>query len=453
MSNLKILIVDDVEANIISLEYLLNEYFEKIDIMTAKSGESALKIAFTNSINLIILDIQMPIMDGFETATFLKSNQKTKDIPIIFLTAAFKEEEFQKRGFGIGAIDYLTKPIDNHQFINKLKLYIEIFSKNKELAELNSNLEKTIKNEEKLFLQNENQKKVFQSILDAEQNLVIVTSYNKISFVNNALLEYFDVKNILEFQEKYNCILDSFLDEPNSLCLSHINQEVENKAHELYKLVQECDEANRVIYMLDQRGHKKSFYINVSIVKDENGDDQHLISLTDITKMRIAQSKISKQAYTDALTGVYNRSMFNEIVESEIKKTIRYKRPFSCAIIDIDLFKNVNDTYGHLIGDEVLIMLAQAINSNIRDADTFARWGGEEFVLLFPETSIEDSKGITEKLRVLVEELYHSTAGNITVSFGLTEYKKNDTIESIFKRCDDALYEAKDSGRNCIRFI
>jgi len=135
LNNLKILIVDDTPANLISLEYLLNEYFDNIDILKAVNGEEALKVAFASKINLIILDIQMPVMDGFETALFLKKNKKTKEIPIIFLTAAFKEEEFTKKGFEVGAVDYLTKPINNNQLINKLKLYIELFKKNLELLE------------------------------------------------------------------------------------------------------------------------------------------------------------------------------------------------------------------------------------------------------------------------------------------------------------------------------
>jgi len=135
LDNLNILIVDDTQANLISLEYLLNDYFNNINIIKASNGEEALKSAFSTNIDLIILDIQMPVMDGFETATFLKKNKKTKDIPIIFLTAAFKEEEFTKKGFEVGAVDYLTKPINNNQLINKLRLYIELFKKNKELLE------------------------------------------------------------------------------------------------------------------------------------------------------------------------------------------------------------------------------------------------------------------------------------------------------------------------------
>ena len=132
----------------------------------------------------------------------------------------------------------------------------------------------------------------------------------------------------------------------------------------------------------------------------------------------------------------------------ELKRVGRYKNNLSIAILDIDHFKNFNDTYGHLIGDEVLIMLAKNINNIIRDTDTFARWGGEEFVILFPNTDINEAKIICEKLKDRVSKLKHEEAGNITVSFGVTQYKQNDTLETIFKRCDDALYDSKANGRN-----
>ncbi len=140
MSNIKVLIVDDVEANRVSLQYLIHEFLEDVELFLAESGEAALKTTFKNEIDIIILDIQMPGMDGFDTAKFLKSNPRTQNIPIIFLTAAFKEEEFQQKGFELGAIDYLTKPIENLQFINKLKLYIEVILKNKQLEKVNASL-------------------------------------------------------------------------------------------------------------------------------------------------------------------------------------------------------------------------------------------------------------------------------------------------------------------------
>lgn len=145
--NIKILAVDDVESNRVSLYYLINEYMNNVELILASSGEEALKVTYKEEIDIIILDIQMPGLDGFDTAKYLKSNPKTKDIPIIFLTAAFKKEEFQQKGFEIGAIDYLTKPIEDLQLINKLKLYIEIIRKNKELVKVNEHLHETLQKE------------------------------------------------------------------------------------------------------------------------------------------------------------------------------------------------------------------------------------------------------------------------------------------------------------------
>ncbi len=147
MKNITILAVDDIEANRVSLQYLIHEYLENVHLILASSGEEALKITYKEEVDIIILDIQMPGLDGFDTAKYLKSNPRTQNIPIIFLTAAFKKEEFQQKGFQIGAVDYLTKPIENHQFINKLNLYIEVIIKNKQLKAVNDNLYKALQKE------------------------------------------------------------------------------------------------------------------------------------------------------------------------------------------------------------------------------------------------------------------------------------------------------------------
>ena len=443
MDKTKILLVDDVEANLISLEYLLHEYFDNLDIISVGSGEEALKVSFSQSLDLIILDIQMPVMDGFETAKFLQSSKKTKEIPIIFLTAAFKEEEFQKKGFAIGAVDYLTKPIDNKHFINKLRLYIEIFTKNRKLKELNENLTTIIAKEKELHRENKRQKKILQTILDTEKNLVIVSDLKRLSFANSAFLEFFCIDSIEGFYEEKGSLIELFLNEPNTL---HFEDE-----EEMLEMLLKHDEAQRVVCLHDCNGKKKSFYLNLSKTEDE--DDLYLLSFTDITKMQENYTTISKQAYYDGLTGIYNRTKFNEFLEYEIQRASRIENTFCCAILDIDHFKNFNDKYGHLVGDEILIMIAQIINKNTRVTDKFARWGGEEFVMLFSDTSLDQATKITQKFRGLVKSLLHPKAGGVTASFGITQYKKGDTINSLFKRCDDALYEAKEDGRDNVKVL
>ena len=167
-----------------------------------------------------------------------------------------------------------------------------------------------------------------------------------------------------------------------------------------------------------------------------------------LENMQEKQKITEKKASTDSLTGIYNRHKFDEILKEEIFRVKRYQNPFCITILDIDKFKNFNDTFGHLIGDEVLIMLANNLQNTTRKTDTFARWGGEEFVILFRETDINSAKTICNHLRVNIEELNHPLAGSITASFGVTQYKEDDTQESLLKRCDDALYKAKNGGRN-----
>jgi diguanylate cyclase (GGDEF)-like protein/PAS domain S-box-containing protein len=159
-------------------------------------------------------------------------------------------------------------------------------------------------------------------------------------------------------------------------------------------------------------------------------------------------------AYTDNLTGISNRNKFEEVIKYELKQLKRQTNPkLSIAILDIDHFKNFNDNFGHLIGDEVLILLSQSIQKHIRETDTFARWGGEEFVILLKDTDIEQGMKIIEKLRAIVENTHHKKAGKITASFGLTQYTHGDTLDTMLERADKALYQSKDAGRNCIKSL
>jgi len=308
MNRLKLLAVDDIESNRISLQYLIEEYCTDIDITLVSNGEDALKEAFTNEVDLVILDIQMPGMDGFEVANYLKSNPKTKDIPIIFLTAAFKKEEFQQKGFEVGAIDYLTKPIEDLQFINKLRLYKEVIFKTKELEEKNRLLEQ-----------------------------------------KNQLLE------------------------------------------ELY--------------------------------------------------------------ITDNLTKLYNRNKLDEVLIRESNRTNRYQNSFGIILVDIDFFKKVNDEYGHQTGDIVLKEFANILQDNTRKTDTAGRWGGEEFLIICGETNLDGILTLAKNLKEKISTYSFSLGEQVTASFGVSMYKKDEDIDDMIKRADDALYKAKENGRNRVEYV
>jgi len=153
-------------------------------------------------------------------------------------------------------------------------------------------------------------------------------------------------------------------------------------------------------------------------------------------------------AITDHLTGLYNRIKIEDRLEVEYTRHIRYKNIFSVILLDIDKFKAVNDTYGHDIGDITLVKTAKILTNNIRQTDTVGRWGGEEFIVICPETEIEGAVKLAEKLRKVIEKTIFDSIGSITCSFGVAEINNADTIKNIIKRSDIALYNAKEQGRN-----
>lgn len=142
-SNLKILIIDDNENNLYTLECILKQT-EGVSVLQASSGQKGLEVLSQNEIHLVIVDIQMPVMNGFEFANTLKDDERFKDIPIIFLTAYFKSEEFASRGYKLGAFDYLTKPIDEHRLLNKVGLYSQLHRQTTELKRVNVELSRTV---------------------------------------------------------------------------------------------------------------------------------------------------------------------------------------------------------------------------------------------------------------------------------------------------------------------
>ncbi len=153
-------------------------------------------------------------------------------------------------------------------------------------------------------------------------------------------------------------------------------------------------------------------------------------------------------AETDPLTGLYNKGKFNEVLQKEIERAKRYKRPLSIIVFDIDHFKKINDTYGHKIGDDVLKSLAKIIKSSVRKTDFAARWGGEEFVILLPETDLEGARKVAEKLREKVEKHKFPGVGKVTISLGVAQLKDNEDPNDFIVRADMALYKAKEGGRN-----
>lgn len=168
----------------------------------------------------------------------------------------------------------------------------------------------------------------------------------------------------------------------------------------------------------------------------------------DISERIKMEEKLSLLATTDKLTGINNRHRFEELFSSEIIRSQRYTKAMGIIMFDVDRFKSINDTYGHDVGDYVLKTISDVIQFNIRQTDIFARWGGEEFIILTPETIGKDVEHLAEKLRHALEQYSFETVGMVTASFGVTLYQDKETKEEMLKRVDQAMYQAKQDGRN-----
>ncbi|WRS26164.1 diguanylate cyclase [Oscillospiraceae bacterium MB08-C2-2] len=224
-------------------------------------------------------------------------------------------------------------------------------------------------------------------------------------------------------------------------------ENAETGAMEIIGVTRDITERKRFEEQLNQAIKTKNDMIN-RLRKSEKA----LKLLTD--KLNQQNAILSNLAIKDNLTGIFNRYSFNQKILEEADRSRLYNQPLSIVLFDIDDFKKVNDTFGHQIGDEILIRISEAVSQLVRKQDVLARWGGEEFVILLPQTRLSDAARVAEKLRIAIENIDHPEVDHpVTVSFGVTEFMRGETTESWFRRVDYALFNSKNKGKNCVTSI
>lgn len=208
---------------------------------------------------------------------------------------------------------------------------------------------------------------------------------------------------------------------------------------------------NKRVWVGNIKNKKKSgeeYWLEQTIIPKLDEDKKNIDSFLSISADITAKMELEKMASIDKLTDIYNRRMIDQFLQVEIEIASRHNEELSLMIIDIDHFKHVNDNYGHLVGDMVLSQLSKIISDNLRNSDIFGRYGGEEFLIICPKTNKDGAFILAEKLRIIVNDFTFDEVGHKTVSIGIAEFQTDDTIETLFKKADEALYEAKNSGRN-----
>lgn len=182
---------------------------------------------------------------------------------------------------------------------------------------------------------------------------------------------------------------------------------------------------------------------------NEDGHTTHLSTIMrDISELKRLESQLYYMATHDEQTGLFNRRRFEQCINDEIYRAKRYERGFSLIMFDIDHFKSINDNHGHETGDRVLARLSEVVTSQLRQADVFARWGGEEFMILLPETGLDGAELVAEATRKIIAQTDFRKPRHVTVSLGVTQYRQPESIDSLLTRVDNLLYQAKSEGRN-----
>ena len=412
-----ILCIDDIESNLFTLRSVLEDAREyNYNVFTALGAHEGFDILIKERIDLILLDVMMPEVDGYATAKMIMSNKRTREIPIIFVTAKTDDATIEAC-YKVGGRDYITKPLNAIELLTRIAFHIRLRDKEKVLSK---------------------EKEYVQGVFDIQDNLIIVTDGHQAINVNKSVLNFFNIKSLFEFQQQHNCVVNLFEKDNGYFHLGL----VDDPTSWIEEVIEKLKTDDILVKLKNQDNEAYIFAL-----KAVEFFDMFIISLTDVSSISRQSKEFEHEANYDSLTKIYNRNMFVRLIDKKMVEARVLKSRFTFAILDIDKFKVVNDTHGHLVGDDVLKTLALLIKTAVRENDIFARWGGEEFILVL---NVEVKKGteIIENIRKLIQEHKFDVVGELTCSFGVTEFRADDSLDSITYRADEALYEAKETGRN-----
>ena len=446
----RVLVVDDIPANVKLLEArLLAEYF---DVVTAEDGFKALAICDKEQVDIILLDIMMPGMDGFEVCERLKANPNTAHIPVVMVTALDQPSD-RVRGLKAGADDFLTKPVNDLQLIARVKSLVRLKAVSDELR-LRAETARQIGIEEMLrsdgLMQTPGRVLVADGRASSQERIVRalkpVAEVDAVTEPQAALLKA--TSNPFEL-----VIVNSNFEDYDPLRLCSQLRSLERTRFLPLLLVAEQGADDMVARALD-------LGVNDYILRPIDPNELVARTLTQIRRkrynehLRLNLQHTMELAIVDGLTGLNNRRYLDSHLKILFDRAAVRGRPISICMTDIDRFKLVNDTYGHDVGDEVLREFAARIRSTVRGADLACRYGGEEFVVVMPDTPMELAASVAERLRAIVEDkpFYVRSIDrelSITASLGIaTSSGAFGAPDEILKQADKALYEAKHAGRN-----
>ncbi len=446
----RILVVDDVPANVKVLEAKLSaEYY---DVITASDGYEALERIADSQPDIVLLDVMMPGLDGLEVCRRIKADRRSMHLPVVMVTA-LSEASDRVRGLEAGADDFLTKPVDDLSLFARVKSLVRLKMMMDELQLRRRTREQFGVVEEGPTLAEED---------TSAASILIVDDYDPIARRLEATLvgDGHRVEVVADGEHglaratsgDFDLLVVSLSlqgDDPLRLC----SQLRSNETSRNIPILVVVDEEDR-----ERLAKGLELGVNDYLAHPVDRNELLARARTQIRRRRYQEhlrdtySRSITMALLDPLTGIYNRRYLDTHLAALLADTSEPPRAVSLLILDIDFFKKINDEHGHAAGDEVLKEVAARVADRLRGFDTFARFGGEEFVVVMPETGLDMAAGVAERIRAAIAEtpipVHGKESVSVTVSIGVAMSGHEETPEAVLERADRALYRAKDNGRD-----
>lgn len=419
MQRSKVLIVDDVPANLLVLSKLLKKL--SVDVYEAGSAKEALKRLLYDDFAVMLVDVQMPAMDGYEFAELIRKEPSTRTIPIIFITANLLDEQYLFRGYEVGAVDYICKPFNEEILLNKIRVFIELHDAKTKALDLG---------------------KQNQLILNtAGEGICGLDSQGKIRFANPAA-------NTMLGTEITGTLFFDYLSGKGC------DMRQECSARDMYATClsgQTYREDDSIMIRSD--GSVLQVAYTITPITDRKEESlASVVVFQDISKRKELEAELELMAKTDIVTGLANRALFQKNLDMAISRATRHDKMLAVMFLDMDRFKSINDTLGHHNGDLLLKKFGERLVHSVRSADSIARIGGDEFTVIIEDIDeISNVLQVTQKIQANIKKPFSLEGKEVYVgaSIGVSIFPWcGEDAQTLIKHADTAMYRAKERGRN-----